>query len=171
MQDLISLTENCPTCQGVATAINEGGEIVGEIAANSKGYSTAFTWRNGHVRLLGMLGGRRGARSSAATGVNKSGQVVGVSTVASGDLHPFLWTDSGGMQDLGLLPNAVECFAYGINDTAQVVGYCVLTDSTARAFIWTASAGMQDIGTLGGVNAIALAINNAGQVAGRAETQ
>lgn len=170
MQDLIDITENCPDCQGIATAINDNGVIVGQLAANSKGYATAFMWRNGRVRFLGMIGGQQGRRGSFAMGINKSGEIVGTSTVADGSLHPFLWTNAQGMQDLGLLPNATECFANGINDSTQIVGDCSMVDSTRRAFIWSASSGMQDIGTLGGTSAIALAINDAGQVTGQAAT-
>ena len=48
---------------------------------------------------LGTLGGA----SSGAEAVNDSGQVVGGSQTASGANHAFLWTQAGGMVDLGTL--------------------------------------------------------------------
>ena len=43
---------------------------------------------------LGTLGGSE----SMAFAINDAGQVVGNSATASGDLHVFLWTASGGMK-------------------------------------------------------------------------
>ena len=69
---------------------------------------------------LGTLGGSVGR----AYGINNSGQVVGWSYTAGGKRHAFLWTASGGMQDLSTLPGVDASWseAFSINDSGQVVG-------------------------------------------------
>src|SRR5262245_45113186 len=51
------------------------------------------------VTDLGTLGGK----GSVACGINSRGQVVGFSSIATGQLHAFLWSH-GVMTDLGTLP-------------------------------------------------------------------
>src|SRR5688500_1878868 len=50
------------------------------------------------------LGVFPGGNFSRATDINSSGHVVGHSGTSTAFAHPFLWTSSGGMQDLGELP-------------------------------------------------------------------
>jgi probable HAF family extracellular repeat protein len=146
-----------------ALAINDYGVIVG-YADEAQGEVQAVMWRNGKIQSLGMLGSGRDAFSKA-TGVNKEGQVVGCSTTTDGTIHAFLWSVSGGMQDLGTLSAGDNSFALGINGSGEVVGYSQ-SASTTNAFIWTTTNGMQNLGTLGGNFAQAYAINDAGQVTG-----
>src|SRR4051812_44264560 len=68
------------------------------------------------VTDLGTLGG---ATSSAAD-VNESGDVVGSSRTASGQVHAFLW-HAGSMHDLGTLGGPGSA-ATGLNDLGAVVG-------------------------------------------------
>jgi probable HAF family extracellular repeat protein len=67
---------------------------------------------------LGTLGGAH----SFGWGINDSGQVVGSSATATGEMHAFLWTD-GVMQDLGTFLGGYYSSALGINNSGQVVGY------------------------------------------------
>lgn len=109
---------------------------------------------------LGTLGGN----SSWAEAINDSGQVVGHSDTGSGEQRAFLWTASGGMQDLGTLGGT--SVATAINSSGQVVGYSDTSSRLRRAFLWTASGGMQDLGTLGGSHGWAFGINDSGDIAG-----
>jgi probable HAF family extracellular repeat protein len=112
---------------------------------------------------------------SHAYDINDLGQVVGDMGDNEGVLrsHAFLWTSSGGMQDLGVLPGRTRSVAWGINDAAQVVGISE-PDSfeflKGHAFLWTSSGGMQDLGDLIGGNEYSQAwdISDAGHVVGQA---
>jgi probable HAF family extracellular repeat protein len=129
------------------------------------------------VTDLGTLGGTFGV----AYGINNAGKVGGGATLANGNQHSFLWTQSGGMQDLGTLggPNSA---AGGPNSRVQLA---VLSDTTATdpygenfcgfgtgliclGAVWQKGV-MTALPTLGGNNGAAIGINNRGQSMGYAE--
>ena len=96
---------------------------------------TSFTADNSasHAFITGPNGvgmidlGTLGGTSSYAHSINNSGQVVGLSYIADGSSHPFIFSN-GGMTDLLLLPSVVkagwnELIAIAINDNGQIVGY------------------------------------------------
>jgi probable HAF family extracellular repeat protein len=141
---------------GVAYGINSTGQIVGQ---NGAGH--AFLYSNGAMTDLG-------GSYSQAYGINNSGQVVGAAISSRGMMNPFLWSASGGMQDLGTLGGGWNSYAYSINNSGQVVGTSQLTsDFYNHAFLWSASGGMQDLGMLGGgCDRVGTGINDSGQVVG-----
>jgi len=102
---------------------------------------------------LGTLGGG----ISNAYGVNDLTQVVGVSQIAGGFNHGFLWTKPHGMKDLGTLGGNFSS-AQAINDASEIVGQAAASQSTADAFLRKGST-MQDLGSLGGSSSQANAIN------------
>lgn len=93
---------------------------------------------------LGDLPG--GGDQSSAYGINDAGQVVGYSTATTG-ARAFLWSASGGMQDLNDLIDPASGFtltnARGINAGGQIAGYgtkLVGNITVTHAFLLTPGA-------------------------------
>jgi probable HAF family extracellular repeat protein len=134
--------------------INDFGHVVGEasISGSSEGMNAiahAFLYENGQMRDLGTL---PGGTSSAALGINISGQIVGYGTYGSSSFnHAFLYRGEGPMQDLGVLSSVQNhsSWAKDINDRDQVVGYSDNDYSSThynRAFLYQ-NEEMIDLGT------------------------
>lgn len=145
----------------------------------------AFQWRGVEPDDLGALA--RPENCSIATSINTRGEIAGTSENGSIDpvlgvnqVHAVLWKDAK-IQDLGTLGGA-DSSGDAINNRGQVVGFAFnaipdplsfiyfglvgLSNGTqTRAFLWERGV-MQDLGTLGGPDAVALFVNERGQVAG-----
>ena len=133
--------------------INDLGQVVGYFQEN--GNARAFLWDAvGGLKPLGTLftspnkavftGG------SAAYRVNISGHVVGYSW--SDDTHvpprAFLWTEAGGMIDLGAFTTDGTSYGWGINDSDQAVGEADASSGMRHAFVWDRQRGKQDLNDL-----------------------
>jgi probable HAF family extracellular repeat protein len=148
--------------------------------------SHAFQWQDGVLTNLGAL---PGVNSSQAFWISQNGLIVGISQ--NGDIDPLipgfpefravLW-QKGGITDLGTLDGGYESFATAVNNGGQVVGFstnttpdpfCLfipgLCTTQTRAFLWQNGV-MQDLKTLGGSDAMAVLINEHGQIAGQSYT-
>jgi probable HAF family extracellular repeat protein len=143
--------------------INNSGQMVGESLNGN--FVTPTTMRATLFSLdrpatdLGTLGG---AKASAA-GINEDGDIVGVSDLANGQSHAFLYTE-GTMYDLGTLGGTISN-ANAINNNNEIVGRSTLANGAIRAFLYKEGV-MYDLGTLGGAASVAFDINDKGEVVG-----
>lgn len=143
-----------------AHAINDVGQIVG--TSNPRpGLRHAVRWTapDDPVDLTPAYDVPTGAND-----VSAQGHVVGAA-----DGVAFLWTEEGGVLELGTLGGPFSR-AFAINDRGMVVGEAQTSEGNYHAFLWTEATGMEDLGTLGGDESHAYAVNADGQIAGKAST-
>jgi probable HAF family extracellular repeat protein len=149
-----------------ALALNDALEVVGysPIISSPSYARRAVRWSaSGVISDLGTLGGR----NSEAVDINNAGQIIGTSQIA-GDAatHAFLWTSSGGMQDLNTLLGASITEVVEINDAGQIVGTYTAPGGQAHAFRYSPGSGLLDLGTLGGTSSAPTGLNGRGEVVG-----
>lgn len=118
-----------------------------------------------------------GDTSGAATAINNSGQVVGISGICDQAVgrytakHAVLW-DKGAVIDIGNLGAEIWVTPMSINQRGDVVGFAATQPGDVdgdflRAFLWTRKSGISNLGTLPGhVFSQANAVNERGQVVG-----
>jgi len=117
-----------------------------------------FVQRGSLVRALGPL---------TATDVNNLGFVAGWRYADPNELHATVWDPSGTARDLGVAGQVSGATA--INDRGQVAGW-VAAEGSLHAVLWEADGTLVPLGTLGGDYSQAMAINEAGDIVGIAET-
>lgn len=112
--------------------INNNGQVVGtsykKTSTYSERFSKAILWQNGHTTdLLGWSD-----KSSCATGINDSGQIVGY-TVDNGKNEAFFWQNQSLLMLPGLGGNTV---AYAINSNGWIVGKAYGSNNISYAVVW-----------------------------------
>lgn len=154
------LTEPEPlgqTSSTVATAINNGGLIVG-FWNPGVGENRAVYWKkSGKVTVLTGL---QGGASDFALGVNDAGVIVGQS-----QNHAVRWVD-GVVDDLHPAGYA-ESRANDINSAGDITGWVEAMTGERRAYLWHADGSEEVLGVLvGDVHSEANAVNDALAVVG-----
>jgi len=149
---------------GWASAINDNGEIAGQISLPNNTMQVVL-WSGAGMAVLAT-----GAGWHAAHDVNNASPSTVVGMVQSGGTgHPCAWI--GGTQHLiPLLPGTTGGDALAVNDAGTVVGYC-MSAAGYVPFSWTLAGGTVALGFPPGVTSgYAVDINTAGDVLMRIST-
>ncbi len=121
-----------------------------------------------------------GTAAAVANRISPGGIVAGNAYRAFGVRYPFVWTLSGGMQEIASVPSGTWANAFGVNDSGEVVGSYEYGSGTnlywhaysARAPYSSDGAGFTDLTlaagqpptTNGGLWGVAGEINNSGDI-------
>jgi probable HAF family extracellular repeat protein len=163
---------------GIATDIDPGIDNSGSraLGINSTGIVVGAT-NSGHGFIRTSTGTTDLGANTYASGINDAGDVVG--STSSGNASEAGLFSNGTVTPLGSLPGAqpgASSTAYAINNSREIVGTayfypCMTIACPNHAFIWK-SGSMTDLGfpgtSTGEDDAIALAINDAGEAVGNA---
>jgi probable HAF family extracellular repeat protein len=108
----------------------------------------------------------RGGAASSGSGINARGQVAGSWQDLQSRTRAFYWSGSK-MVTLKNLPGSYSSAALAINNRREVVGYARDEDGFDHAVLWDRQRQPKELRSPSGyVSAYALAINDAGVVAG-----
>jgi probable HAF family extracellular repeat protein len=154
--------------ESFARDVNDAGVIVGmaDVVAFDN-WKDVMRWGSDAAPAQNL--NLRGDAHANAAAVNGAGVIVGNYDPHGGNWRGFAWSDGGGFVDLGFSKGSTSVGAEGINSAGQVVGY-----TGANAFIWSSTGGLKDLNTMidpasGWRLDAAFAINDAGQILGRAQ--
>jgi probable HAF family extracellular repeat protein len=149
---------------GVPCRLNNLGDVAGKAGDSPSGETRAIVWDHGSLRPSN-LGNLDGGEYSSASGINDAGEVAGAANIAL-SIVPFVWTPTGGLRRIPLLPGDNCGQAFGINKYGHVAGYSSGPNGR-KAFMWTRSSGVRNLGILpGGDYSTACDINDLDEVAG-----
>jgi probable HAF family extracellular repeat protein len=146
---------------GVATGVNDQGQIVGYSSAGDIHHS--ISWQNGLATLLPGLGA-----STRDYAINDQGVIVGSAEDSNG-LAVATEIVDGTVIQLPLLPGGyldnptlADGRAFAINDGGQIVGLSMTPSGLAHAVLWQ-NGTVTDLGVIaGGGLSIAQGINQSG---------
>src|SRR4030095_16556186 len=117
----------------VAHKLNASGHAAGTSGQRDGGGAHAALWHTTRKSLQSLSSFEDSDYSEAAT-INNRGEMAGVSNTKS-NMRAVLWSSSGAIQDLGVLPGDTSSRAFGINDRGIVVGLSS-GPRGERAFVW-----------------------------------
>lgn len=154
----------------IVAVINASGQVAYSLSTDLSSPVRALFYDGKSIQDIGTLG----SDFARVTGLNNGGQIVGVSRIAAGDIHSFIWSRKGGMIDIGMLPGATSTWEPALNKHGVVTGYSTGEPLPyPKAFRWTLASGIEDIGAFptGDLSiSYGRAINDAGLIAGNSLT-
>ena len=165
----ITLLPTQANTNGMATGIDDRGNVVGTAVSSTSPSTHAFAWRGGAAIDLGTLSSVPGQAVSFATGINRHGQICGTSQIdGSYRRHAFLVSD-GVMHDLGAPAWATDTYGNGINARGHVVGFGIDASYAGHALLFR-DGSIVELGDFAGGSGTgqATAINRADHVVGYA---
>lgn len=148
----------------VATAINNRREVVGYAYQQEKGRAAigpnrAFVFSRGRMHDLGSLD-----VTSAAYGINNTGEIVGECGVPSGLGEAAVWKQ-GTLHRIAALRGSVESTATGVNAHGEAVGFSQ-SSKGVQSFLYSGNRLIEV--SIGGDSAVwAAAINDHGVIVGK----
>ena len=155
----------------IAYGINDSNLIVGQFGAAFNDH--AFVYSNGIMTDLGALGFNNVFGYSSARAINRSGQIVGessLSTTQEGSIRAVLYSGTN-KSSLGVLGGDYSS-ARAINNSTVIVGESSVVPSpgvtNVHGFVYSNNV-MTDLGTLGGGYSSASGINDSGAIVGETE--
>jgi probable HAF family extracellular repeat protein len=152
-----------------ALGLNDNGNVVGYNVQGDTYQAFLYSQSSGSSIDIGSLGGQ----TNAACAINGSDQVAGYSQDANGNLGAFIYTKDSGIKAVGSLDGGVSSEAFGINNSGQAVGDSQNATDDHRPVLF-GNSGVKDLNVCVAQNSnafrTAYAINDAGQVAGRTDT-
>jgi probable HAF family extracellular repeat protein len=156
-----------------AYAVNDSGQVTG-YATLSNSWDTAFLWQNNGAPMLDLVTDRSNAYDvTYGQAINASGQVAGVEAYTGEPYaETFIWTNHGTPLVGSGFPLGISSEPCCINASGQIAGG-YKTRGTVRAFYWVVGGTQKDLGSFakGGGGSNAVAQNDAGQIAGWADTR
>ena len=141
-------------------------------------YPNGIEYRGGSVTSLGAL---PNSPWSSANSMSQNGLIAGTSENGTLDpltglpeLRAVIWR-AGQITDLGTIDGGYNSAGFAVNNAGVVAGYATTTVPDPflgyqQLAIRSRNGVMQDLGNLGGPDAIALLVNEAGQIAGASLT-
>jgi probable HAF family extracellular repeat protein len=178
-----------------AAGINNSSQVVGQdnnwaLFNGVDGFDRAASYKNSVTTYLPFLSSADPNPSchGGAAGINDLGQIVGWSTLGcvrpETPSHAVLWSQNGGIRDLGTLPGDSISAASKINFFGEVIGASgnsflfdargwpnLAANIDGHPFIWSQPSGMTDLNALidpglGWTLTSASGINDWGQIIG-----
>jgi probable HAF family extracellular repeat protein len=156
---------------GFAVAVNDNGVIVGN-SDTAAGELHVYMY-DGSLTDVSLFLAPLGATFSIAGDINASNEVVGQAVLSNfSDTRGFRWSPGNQAQLLDALLEGKESGARAVSSNGEVVGF---SDSAGapgdyHAVAWNSSGSITDLGKLGGSNAVALGVDDAGEVVGLSST-
>lgn len=164
-QDYIVRQLSSDEAAAVPCKLNNLGDFAGRARDPLSGATQATKWDHGSLNSK-HLGKFFGANEySSASGINDAGEVTGAANTAD-SIVPLLWTVTGDIRRIPLVPGHNSGQALAINQSGHVTGYSSGPNGR-RAFLWTRNGSARNLGVLPGGNySSASDINDLDEVAG-----